>query len=108
MKRFSLFLLFCLIIYTSYLDLSKGTLYLNSKSEEETNIQIPYDEIVVLPGETVLSVLERINGTLPVSIEQALQDFAVINPSVDPMLIQAGKRYKFPVYKDVDKVDKGL
>lgn len=102
MKKFFFFLLFGLIIYTAYLDLSKGTLHLNGHLQE-SDIQIPYEEIVVLPGETVLSVLERINGTLPVSIEQALQDFTAINPSIDPMLIEAGKRYKFPVYKDNEK-----
>lgn len=103
MKKLFFYLLFGLILYTSYLDLSNGTLHLLNESPQAIGeSDIPYEEIVVQPGETVLTVLEKRNGTLPVSIEQALHDFTLINPAIDPMLIQAGKRYKFPVYDNVD------
>lgn len=92
MKKFLGFLIFCLVLYTSYLDLTNGTYFLTSSNEQ------PYEEIVVQQGETVLTVLERINGTLPVSIDQAMQDFRKLNPHVDPMNIEAEKSYKFPVY----------
>lgn len=90
MKKFLAFLFFSLVLYTSYLDLTNGTYFLSSEQ--------PFQEIVVQQGETVLSVLERINGTLPVSIDEAIQDFKKLNPNVDPMNIEAEKSYKFPIY----------
>ncbi len=98
MKKVFIFLLLCLIAYTSYLDLSKGTLHLHDAKNKDAVPPIPYEEITVHPGETVLSVLERTHGTLPVSIDQALQDFAALNPEIDPMMIEAGNSYKFPLY----------
>lgn len=92
MKKLLGFLIFCLVLYTSYLDLTNGTYFFTSSNEQ------PYQEIVVQQGETVLSVLERINGTLPVSIDEAMRDFQKLNPNVDPMHIEANKIYKFPVY----------
>lgn len=91
MKKLLGFLLFSLVLYTSYLDLTNGT-YFSSPEQ-------PYEEIVVQQGETVLSVLERMNGTLPVSIDEAIQDFQKLNPHVDPMNIEADTSYKFPIYK---------
>ncbi len=93
MKKFLGFLILCLVLYTSYLDLTNGTYFFTSSNEQ------PYQEIVVQQGETVLSVLEKINGTLPVPIDKAIQDFQKLNPHVDPMNIEADKSYKFPVYE---------
>lgn len=100
MKKWILFLLFCLIIYTSYLDLSQGTLSSHDATNDVVKNEQPHLEVVVQHGETVLSVLERMHGTLPVSIDKALQDFIELNPKVDPIAIEAGKKYKFPVYDE--------
>lgn len=92
MKKFLGFLILFLVLYTSYLDLTNGTNFFTSSEKQ------PYQEIVVQKGETVLSVLEKMNGTLPVPIDEAIQDFQKLNPHVDPMNIEADKSYKFPVY----------
>lgn len=98
MKKLTVIIISCLILYTSYLDLTRGTLNMLEPSSTHVEEEIAFRTVTIQPGETVLSALEKLNGTLPVSIEQAIQDFKALNPKIDPMMIQAGHTYKFPIY----------
>lgn len=69
----------------------------NTGKEEE----LYYQEVKVAAGQTVLSIVEQIQGgPLPVSISQLITDFQVLNPKTEPEMIQIGKVYKFPVYTE--------
>lgn len=58
-----------------------------------------YQEVKVAAGQTVLSIVEQIQGgAIPVSISQLITDFQILNPKTEPEMIQIGKVYKFPVY----------
>ncbi|KGP73179.1 hypothetical protein [Pontibacillus yanchengensis] len=54
----------------------------------------------VKAGETVLSIIERLNkqGT-PVTIQQMLKDFENLNPNTNPHQIETNEPYYFPVYR---------
>ncbi|WP_349407837.1 hypothetical protein [Pseudalkalibacillus sp. SCS-8] len=106
MKKFSIVLLFFLLLYSVYFDLKFGTLPSTKAealpvqaaySEEET--QQAYKEIIVQPGETMLTILERLhNGNLPVSIEVAVADFERLNEGISAHNIKAAHTYRFPHY----------
>lgn len=58
-----------------------------------------YQEYTVSPGETVLSIVEKIHlYRIPVSIEQIVYDFENLNPDVQANFIKQGFTYKFPLY----------
>ena len=99
MKKLILLIFLCLVGYTIYLDLAKGTLQKLDDAPPSEDVSMPYESLAVTPGETVLSAMEKLNGTLPVSIDKAVNDFKKLNPETDPMEIKAGDTYKFPLYK---------
>ncbi len=75
----------------------KQQMSVNTGKEEE----LYYQEVKVAAGQTVLSIVEQIQGgSLPVSISQLITDFQVLNPKTEPEMIQIGKVYKFPVYTE--------
>lgn len=95
-----------LLSYAIYYDLKVGTLphtiineaEATSKVESE-NSTIPYFEVEIQPGETVLSIVEKnLKKSLSVSISELIQDFQQLNPGQKPEEIQIGKTYKFPDY----------
>ncbi|WP_064091482.1 hypothetical protein [Rossellomorea aquimaris] len=119
MKRMIIFFGILILLYSVYYDLNKGTLRLLYKetatgtldqnqevipaqSHEniiDTSSSIPFIEIEVKPGDTVLSLVEEsLNDSLPVSIEQVISDFEELN-EVPPSKIQIGKTYKIPQYQ---------
>lgn len=54
----------------------------------------------VTAGETVLSIIEKLNQNgPPVTIQQMLLDFSALNPDVDPHHIKTNNVYFFPVYQ---------
>lgn len=54
----------------------------------------------VTAGETVLSIMENLNkGGPPVTIQQMLSDFEVLNPNVNPHQIKTNQTYTFPKYQ---------
>ncbi|MDD9147563.1 LysM domain-containing protein [Sporolactobacillus sp. CQH2019] len=103
MKRRIFTLLFLIACWTSYTDLTSGSLpagtaaHASAASAQSVKVQIPSQRITVAPGDTLLSVAERINKTSP-SIDQVIKDFAILNPSVDPNHLQIGRTYAFPYY----------
>jgi len=105
-KRFFT-ILFIMMCWTSYADLSSGSLPAGQAAAEPARpaasekAAIAYQRVTVAPGDTLLSITERINENQQ-SIEKVLKDFAVLNPSVDPNHLQIGKTYAFPSYDQTD------
>ncbi|MCM3586318.1 hypothetical protein M3182_11305 [Mesobacillus maritimus] len=110
MKKLAGFLFIVLVLYSIYNDLSNGSLPTSSNNsnaieakaapqEVNTKETKPFFEKEILPGDTVLSVLEmQLNASLPVPISQAITDFADLNNGTTPEEIMIGQTYKFPDY----------
>ncbi|HEX7064303.1 MAG TPA: LysM domain-containing protein [Bacillales bacterium] len=106
MKGFLGLCLAALVLYTIYYDLEYGTLPQTSKAatvethkqQKQPQEKIPSKKIKVKPGQTVLSIVEKVNGSNPVSIQKIVHDFEQLNPDVNANQIQIGETYQFPVY----------
>ncbi|WP_421379874.1 hypothetical protein ACOJQI_16505 [Bacillus salacetis] len=114
MKRLCIFLLIMIVSYSIYYDLKAGTLPKAEESaiqvtaneskesppeETEEEIKIEYISVTIKSGDTVLSLMEeKLDGPLPVSIDQLIEDFEFLNEGQSPQDIQVGKSYKLPVY----------
>ncbi len=115
MKRAGVVLITLIILYSTYYDLTFGTLPSHfaeagteSKAMTESNVkQAPqeqaqdeaYQEVIVEPGYTVLSIVEHLHDeSVPASIEEVIHDFKQLNPNIEPESIQIGHSYLFPVY----------
>ncbi|MCA1058042.1 hypothetical protein LCL96_03810 [Rossellomorea aquimaris] len=121
MKRMAIFFGIIILLYSVYYDLNEGTLRLLYKEatvattqpqvnanpqqpsvpaeREETSSSLPYVEMEIKPGDTVLSLVEDLlDGSIPVSIDQVISDFEELN-EVSPAKIQIGKTYKIPNYQ---------
>lgn len=105
MKRLFGVFLTVLILYAVYVDLSHGTLPTNETPKIEAKAVNPtpntaYFEVVVKPGDTVLSIIEsELDMSIPVPISQVIEDFQALNEGLNPEQIQIGKPYKFPKYE---------
>ncbi|HET7628448.1 MAG TPA: hypothetical protein VFK44_08670 [Bacillales bacterium] len=108
MKGFFTFCFCLLVAYTAYYDITYGTIPTShnaggaetstaarTENEEE---RIPATSWKVHPGETVLSISEKLNGNAKASIEKIVSDFKKLNPGVNVHQLQIGKTYRFPVY----------
>lgn len=100
-----LIILFCISIYQ---DLTSGT---PTDMERKQNFykRIDIDDntlfevvtIEVQEGETVLSIIEKLNEEQmdTLNITKLLNDFMMLNPNVDPYHLNNRKKYQFPIYK---------
>jgi hypothetical protein len=61
---------------------------------------IPFYEVKIKQGDTVLSITERYHGSLPTSIDQLIEDFEALNTDVKAEAILLGDTYRFPDYKE--------
>ncbi|MFZ3588168.1 LysM peptidoglycan-binding domain-containing protein [Bacillus sp. DJP31] len=114
MKKLSILLVVLLVVFSIFYDLKTGTLPLTKavaatdeknnaekegKKQHQNNDQ-SIVEVIVKPGDTVLSLIERHQqGSLPISISTVIKDFQKLNNGTLPEKIQIGKTYKLPVYK---------
>ncbi|MEH7120734.1 hypothetical protein V7128_25490 [Neobacillus vireti] len=108
MKKLFGILLSILVIYVIYYDLTVGTLPTSAplpadaKAEQVTAVsksKIPSFDAEVEPGDTVISIVEhRINKSLPVSINDLIEDFQTLNGGRSPEKIRIGATYHFPDY----------
>lgn len=110
MKKLVGLLVFIIVMYAVYNDLTAGTLpaanmkIIEAKEKEVKKIEeetagIPYFEHEVKPGDTVLSVLDSNSKTpLAVPVSRAVEDFKRLNDGTDPQKIKFGRTYKFPDY----------
>lgn len=102
MKRFFFLIIILLLGAGIYFDLSIGTLpEAETTPQKNETAKIPYEEVTVQAGYTVLSIVEHLHGKeLPVPIEQVIRDFQELNPNIHPEEIQVGKTYLFPIYSE--------
>lgn len=97
MKKLLFFVGFCLVAYSIYFDINVGTLpaySLENMDKKDEN----YYNIKVEPGDTVLSLVEKKEGTLPVPIDQIIEDFTLLNDGINPEEIKIGQTYRFKNY----------
>jgi hypothetical protein len=125
MQRFFLTLITLFIVFVIIYDFKSGTLpttfgseqtFVENNSieqEQQENEQLSdtektrpksddsnFIEVEVSPGSTVLSIVENVNnGQVPVSINQIIADFELLNPEAETNRLQIGEVYKFPLYK---------
>ncbi len=104
-KRLSIFLLVIVVVYVIYYDLTKGTLYsttplpTNESITKTSKENIPYKNIEIKSGDTLLSIVEQLSTTSPMpSSDQIISDFQILNPKVSPTELTIGKSYKIPIY----------
>lgn len=104
MKGFLCFCLAVLVVYTIYYDLQVGTIpkvtnSANAATHHVKKAQMPFQSVKVKPGDTVLSVVEQLNGNESVGIQKIVRDFDKLNPGDNASNIQIGQTYRFPIYK---------
>jgi len=99
-KKILTLLFTALITYSVYFDMTIGTLPAVSTpvTAQESPSDQPYIEIEVKPGDTLLSIIEREEGSLPKPINTIILDFQELNDGHSPHELQIGKTYKFPIY----------
>jgi hypothetical protein len=103
MKKLLMGLLLLLILHTTYYDLTTGTLPSPTVESEAAEVlapqkdAAPYVVYKINAGDTVLSLVEKANGSVPVAIETIVHDFETLN-KIHPTRIQIGKEYKIPTY----------
>ncbi|PSL42305.1 hypothetical protein B0H94_1164 [Salsuginibacillus halophilus] len=87
-------------------DLQQGTLPSSHEpvvKTDTTAVDADYIKHEVQPGETVLTIVEKIHHTQPpVSIEEIQTDFTALNNGQAPKHIQPGTAYRFPLYHESD------
>ncbi|MFJ5621391.1 hypothetical protein ACIQD3_01415 [Peribacillus loiseleuriae] len=107
MKKMLLFLSICFTVFIIYYDMTKGTLPTKStvRTIEASStpvseiIPIPYKEIKIRAGDSLLSIIKKQEGTLPLSIESIISDFENLN-GIKPEAMQIGNTYKIPFYNE--------
>lgn len=97
MKKLLFFVGFCLVAYSIYFDINVGTLPAYSLENMDKTDENYYN-IKVEPGDTVLSLVEKKEGTLPVPIDQIIEDFTLLNDGINPEEIKIGQTYRFKNY----------
>lgn len=100
--------MFCFVSYIIYYDITTGTLPQKVTTEfkepslpvtqSNDNNKLNYYEITMKPGDTLLSIIEREDGSPTQSIETIISDFQELNEGLKPEQMQIGKIYKIPNY----------
>lgn len=108
MKRLLMFFSICFILFIIYFDMTTGTLPTSPSSA--TSVQpskpvsktsapsIAYKEVLIKPGDTLLSIMENERGASNKPIEEVISDFQSLNEGLKPENMQIGKTYKVPTY----------
>ncbi|UJL44858.1 hypothetical protein KFZ58_10485 [Virgibacillus sp. NKC19-16] len=103
-KKTFIFVLIILLGISIYNDLTLGNSQenkINRIQQPATDINFTVLQIKVEPGDTVLSIVERINNNRnleKMDLTQILTDFNTINPSIDPHNLDPHTYYYFPLY----------
>ncbi|GGH79796.1 regulatory protein YycH of two-component signal transduction system YycFG [Pullulanibacillus pueri] len=111
MKKFILYTLLTIISLTCLYDWTNGSLkYIAidqpQSAEAKTKLQKtpstskPFQNVTVQTGDTVLSIIERLNPNQVENISKMINDFQLLNPKQNPNQIKIGESYRFPLYKD--------
>lgn len=118
MKRIAGIFIILLFLYSTYYDLTIGTLpseiskaseppdeqelIVESTEQKETITEEamtePFQAVTVEPGNTVLSIVEHLHeGPYPATIQDIIYDFKELN-GIEPEEMQIGEEYLFPLY----------
>ncbi len=104
MKKLLFYLFMLVVFYAIYYDLNKGTLpeSVTSAQVQHTSSQtpaLPYQEVVVQPGDTVISLYEQYSSSnRSISINELTKDFISLNNGASPYSLQPGKKIRIPLY----------
>ncbi|WP_047986305.1 hypothetical protein [Ornithinibacillus californiensis] len=106
MKKLIVNIFIILFLISIYKDLYSGTDLSNPYKEKTTNEvtsspDSEYDvvKIKIVPGDTVISIIERLNPTLNnFNIDEIITDFSTLNPNTEPNNLQNNRFYFFPKY----------
>lgn len=109
-KRKVFTLLFLAACWTSYHDLTAGSLPASGEThhtgQTAEQAAVPFKSVTIQPGDTLLSVAEQLNeADIPVS--RIISDFKLLNPSVDPNHLRIGETYAFPFYGQANPTSSG-
>lgn len=108
MKKSLAFLMICFVTFIVYYDMTTGTLPQNVPTQfKEPSLpvnqsnrksELNYYEVAIKPGDTLLSIIEREEGSTTQPIETIVTDFQELNEGLKPEQMQIGKTYKIPRY----------
>ncbi|MBP3951261.1 hypothetical protein [Bacillus suaedae] len=118
MKRIAGIFIILIFLYSTYYDLTIGTLPSEiskaSEPENEQKVSVesteedtmteepmsePFQAVTVEPGNTVLSIVEHLHeGPYPATIQDIIYDFKELN-GIEPEEMQIGEEYLFPLYQ---------
>lgn len=109
MKKIAVALFIFTLIISIYTDLTKGSLPANRHVQVEEVKEVknptpghPFYKATIMPGQTLLSIVEQKHGKAPVPIKKMIEDFQKLNPGVTPEKLQIGEEYLFPIYPGGD------
>lgn len=113
LRKLTISLLLLLFFISIYKDLTTGTFVETNEIERSTNTDMIKDQhdynsdfkietISVKHGETVLSIVEELNGDRinAININNILKDFQSLNPKSDPHFLKINTEYRFPLYNE--------
>lgn len=114
MRPLVLLVLFIIVLVSVRVDLTAGTIpqydmTSGEQAEPSSTVHeepeppeeaLTYQEVVVEPGQTVYSVVQKLHEPEPFTIplHDVLVHFEQLNPGVSSHNLLAGEVYKFPVY----------
>lgn len=99
MTRLFSVLFSCILFIAIIYDLKYGTIPVSSEPKLNSEITIPYEEVLVKNGDTLLSIIENREGfPKQVDMKTIVEDFQLLNNGLKPDQIQPGKIYKIPIY----------
>ncbi|WP_087971691.1 hypothetical protein [Oceanobacillus rekensis] len=105
LKRFLLYIFIILLFISIYQDIfmkPNSTPVKNDIEKLMINESYSIAHVKVLPGDTVLSVIETLNQDYlgRMDLQSLLNHFEQLNPTTDPHKIEPYKIYYFPVYRE--------
>lgn len=106
MRKTIITIVIILFFISIYKDLTIGTpisTNINQKKDNSVtavnNNSFDIVKIKINPGDTVITVIERLNPELnSFDIELLLKDFSELNPNADPNALMVNRYYFFPKY----------
>ncbi|MGP4107255.1 LysM peptidoglycan-binding domain-containing protein [Virgibacillus sp. L01] len=102
------YILIALFFISIYKDLSVGTTLTPENNIKQPQVEnmvktenITAMEVKVHQGDTLLTIAEKINPqvTNNLNVNKIVEDFKALNPTTDPVELQPGEFYFFPIYE---------
>lgn len=109
-KKLSIILVVLLFIISIYKDLTIGTPSDNKYQATDSQVSHSINDFTIIKakvysGDNLLSIAEQLNSTrfTQINIEKLIEDFQLVNPTVDPYNLQINNFYYFPLYHPVNE-----